>query len=78
MSDDQVLDRAAQIIADARVECLKLGASPQEIGDIMMHEAALGLISVSASMSEIQKAFQKFSKTRLVKFYTSIKKASER
>ena len=35
MSDDPVLDQAAQIIADARVECLKLGASPQEIGDIM-------------------------------------------
>ncbi len=78
MSDDQVLDQAAQIIADARVDCLKLGASPQENGDIMMHETTLGLMSVGASMSEIQKVFQKFSKTRLVKFYTSIKKGSER
>ena len=57
MSNEQVLDQAAQIIADARVECLKLGASAQEIGDIMMDEAALGLISEGASMSEIQKAF---------------------
>ena len=72
MSDDQVLDQAAQIIADARVECLKFGASPQEIGDIMLDEATLGLISEGTSMSEIQKAFRKYSKTRLVKFYTGI------
>ena len=78
MSDDQVLDQAAQIIADARVECLKLGASPQEIGNIMMDEAALGLITEGSSMSEIQKAFRKYSKTRLVKFYTGIKKLAER
>ncbi len=78
MSDDQVLDQAAQIIADARVECLKLGASPQEIGDIMMDEATLGLISEGTSMSEIQKAFRKYQKTRLVKFYTGIKKLAER
>ena len=78
MPDDQVLDQAAQIIADARVECLKLGASPQEIGDIMMDEATLGLMSEGNSMSEIQKAFLKYSKTRLVKFYTGIRKLAER
>ncbi len=78
MSDDQVLDQAAQIIANARVECLKLGASPQEIGDIMMDEATLGLITEGSSMSGIQKAFRKYSKTRLVKFYTGIKKLAER
>jgi hypothetical protein len=78
MSDDQVLDQAAQVIADARVECLKLGVSPREIGDIMMDEATLGLMSEGSSMSEIQKVFQKYSKTRLVKFYTGIKKFSKR
>ena len=78
MSDDQVLDQAAQFIADARVECLKLGASPKEIGGIMMDEATLGLMSEGTAMSEIQKAFRKYSKTRLVKFYTDIKKLAER
>ena len=78
MLDDQVLDQAAQIIADARVECLKLGVSPQEIADIMMDEATLGLMSEGTSMSEIQKAFRKYAKTRLVKFYTGIKKLTER
>ena len=78
MTDDQVLDQAAQIIADARVECLKLGASPKEIGQIMMDEATLGLLSEGNSMSEIQKTFRKYSKTRLVKFYTGIKKLAER
>jgi hypothetical protein len=29
-------------------------------------------------MSEIQKAFRKYSMTRLVKFYTDIKKLAER
>ncbi|MDA0262412.1 MAG: hypothetical protein O3A21_09505 [Proteobacteria bacterium] len=78
MPEDQVLDQVAQIIADARVECLKLGASPQEIGNIMMDEAALGLMAEGTSMSEIQKAFRKYSKTRLVKFYTGVKKLAER
>ena len=78
MTDDQVLDQAAQIIADARVECLKLGASPKEIGQIMMDEATLGLLSEGTSLSETQKAFRKYSKTRLVKFYTGIKKLAER
>ena len=78
MFDEQVLDQAAQVIADARVECLKLGVSPREIGDIMMDEATLGLMSEGSSMSEIQKVFQKYSKTRLVKFYTGIKKFSKR
>ena len=78
MSDDQVLDQAAQVIADARVECLKLGVSPQEIGDVMMDEATLGLTSEGFSMSDVQKVFQKYSKTRLVKFYTGIKRFSKR
>ncbi len=44
----------------------------------MMDEATLGLISEGTSMSEIQKAFRKYSKTRLVKFYTGIKNLTER
>ena len=77
MSDDQVLDRAAQIFANARVKCLELGISPQEICTIMMDEATLGLMSEGTSMLQIQKAFRKYSKTRLVKFYTGIKKIAE-
>ena len=78
MSDDAALDQAAQIIADARVECLKLGASPKEIADIMMDEATLGLLTERNSLSETQAAFRRYSKKRLPKFYVGIRKLAER
>ena len=78
MSDDAALDQAAQIIADARVECLKLGASPKEIADIMMDEATLGLLTERNSLSKIQAAFRKYSTKRLPKFYAGIRKLAER
>ncbi len=39
MSDDVLLDHAAQLIADARVACLKLAIPPEEIAKIMMDKA---------------------------------------
>ena len=36
MSEDATLDEAAQLIADARVACLKLAIPPGEIAKIMM------------------------------------------
>ncbi len=45
MSEDVLLDQAAQLIADARVACLKLGIPPEEIAKIMMDEAILGLMA---------------------------------
>ncbi len=77
MSDDAILDQAAQIIADARVECLKLGASPKEIADIMMDEATLGLLTERNSLSEIQAAFRKYSSKRLPELHAGIQKLGE-
>ena len=76
-SDDAALDEAAQIIADARVECLKLGVSPKEIADIMMDEATVGLMTEGKSLSEIQTAFRKYSKKSLPKFYAGIRGLAE-
>jgi hypothetical protein len=41
MSRDVLLDQAAQLISDARVACLKLAISPEDIAKIMMDEAVL-------------------------------------
>ncbi len=78
MSDDAALDQGAEIIADARVECLKLGASPKEIADIMMDDATLGLLTERNSLSEIQATFRRYSRKRLPKFYVGIWKLAER
>ncbi len=77
MSDDAALDEAAQIIADARVECLELGVSPKEIADIMMDEATVGLMTEGKSLSEIQAAFRKYSRKSLPKFYAGIRGLAE-
>ena len=45
MTDDVLLDQAAQLIANARVACLKLAIPPEEIGKIMMDEAVLALMA---------------------------------
>jgi hypothetical protein len=76
MSDDAHLDRAAQLIADARVECLKLAIPPSEIAKIMMDEAVLALMAESQSLSEIQGAFKRYGKRELSRFYLGLKTLS--
>src|SRR6516162_15524 len=68
MSDDALLNRAAQLIADARVECLKLAIPPSEIAKIMMDEAVLALMAESQSLSDIQDAFKRYGKRELSRF----------
>jgi hypothetical protein len=69
MSD--VLNRAAQLIADARVECLKLAIPPSEIAKIMMDEAVLALMAESQSL--FQGAFKRYGKRELSRFYMGLK-----
>jgi hypothetical protein len=38
MFRDVLLDQAAQLISDARVACLKLAISPEDIAKIMMRQ----------------------------------------
>jgi hypothetical protein len=73
MSEDALLDQAAQLIADARVASLKLGIPPEEIAKIMMDEAILALMAERLSLSDIQATFKKYAKRDLPRFYTRLK-----
>jgi|TARA_B100000315_G_C14454629_1_gene530790 hypothetical protein len=74
--DEKLLDQAAQKIADARSECLKLGVAPTELAKIMMDEATLGLIAGGKSLTDIQGVFKRYVKKGLVRFYTNLRNAS--
>jgi hypothetical protein len=74
MSDDASLDQAAQVIADARVACMKLAVRPEEIAKIMLDEATLGYIAEGWSLSDIQSKFKKYAKRELPAFYMSLKR----
>jgi hypothetical protein len=78
MAKNSDLDRAAQKIADARVECVKLGVAPAEIARIMLDEAVLGLAASGHSLDDIQAAFKKYGKRDLVRFYEDLVKAAAR
>jgi chorismate mutase len=69
MSDDVLLDHAAQLIADARVACLKLAVPPEEIAKIMMDEAILALMAERLSLSDIQAKFKKYTNSLLKKVF---------
>jgi len=63
MSDDALLDQAAQLIADARVASLGLGISPEEIAKIMMDDAMLAFVADGQSLTEIQDRLKKILQT---------------
>jgi hypothetical protein len=71
--EDAKLDQAAQLIADARVACLKLAIPPHEIAKIMMDEAVLALMAESTSLSDIQAEFKRYAKRELSNFYLRLK-----
>jgi hypothetical protein len=72
MSRDALLDQAAQLIADARVACLKLAIQPEEIARIMMDEAILALWK-RLSLSDFQAKFKKYTIRDLPGFYMNLK-----
>jgi hypothetical protein len=74
MSDDVLLDQAAQLIADARVACLKLAIPPAKIAKIMMDEAILALMAERLSLSDIQATFKKYAKRDLPRFYMDLRR----
>ena len=78
MAKNSGLDRAAQKIADARVECVKLGVAPAEIARIMLDEAVLGLAASGHSLDGIQEAFKWYGERDLVRFYENLVKAAAR
>jgi hypothetical protein len=73
MSRDVLLDQAAQLISDARVACLKLAISPEDIAKIMMDETVLALMAERVSLSDIQVTFKQYTKRELPSFYVNLK-----
>ena len=57
-------DQAAQLIADARVACLKLAITLAEIAKIMMDEVILALMAERLSLSDIQGSVQEIYEAR--------------
>ena len=74
MSDGVLLDQAAQLVADARVACLKLPIPPAEIAKIMMDEAVLALMADRLSLTDIQTTFKRYAKRDLSRFYMKLKR----
>jgi hypothetical protein len=68
MSRDVLLDQAAQLISDARVACLKLAISPEDIAKIMMDEAVLALMTSPLIDT----------KRELPRFYVNLKQHGQR
>lgn len=76
MSHQEALDKAAQLIADARAEAMSLDVAPTEISAMMMDEATLGLMADGNSLSEIQRSFRRYAAKRLPKWYSALRKAA--
>ena len=76
MTEHKELDRAAQKLADARVECMKLGVAPVDIAKIMLDEAVLGLMADGQSLSDIQSTFKKYTKRDMVRLYNDVVQAA--
>jgi hypothetical protein len=74
MSDDVLLDQAAQLIGDARVACLKLAIPSEKIAKIMMDEAVLALMAERFSLSNIQATIKKYAKRDLPRFCMDLKR----
>lgn len=67
---------AQRKIADARVECSRLGIAPSEIAKIMLDEAVLGLAASGLRLDDVQAAFKKYGKRDLPRFYQSLVSAA--
>ena len=65
MSNDELLDRAADIIAEARAECLKLGVSPKELAGLFLNDAVLGLYVEGNNRQETTQFFKDFIQSRI-------------
>lgn len=74
MSNDELLDRAADIIAGARSECLKLGISPKELAGLFLDDAVLGLYVEGNNRQETTQFFKDFVQRRIRHWYSTLPK----
>ena len=69
MSSDELLDRAADIIAKARADCLELGVSPQELAELLLDDAVLGLYAAGRGRREATQFFRDYLQRRIPHWY---------
>ena len=69
MSSDERLDRAAEIIAQARAECLKHGLSLQEVAELLLDDAVLALYVEGRSRREASQFFRDHMQRRIPYWY---------
>lgn len=73
MTAHSAIDAAAQIIADARVECLKIDVSPKDIAKIMLDKAVLAFMVTGMNITGIDKVLKKYTKHEMPAFATAIR-----
>lgn len=69
MSRDELLDQAANLIAQARAECLRRGVSPQELAGLLLDDAVLGLYAEGRSRREASQFFRDYMQRRITHWY---------
>ena len=74
MSDDQLLDQAADRIAKVRQECLQSGVSPTELAELFLDDAILGFIAEGRKEREVAAFFQRVAKKRVRDWYAKLKR----
>ena len=69
MSSDELLDQAADIIAQARADCLKRGVSPQELAQLLLDDAVLALYVEGRHRREASQFFRDYMQRRIPHWY---------
>jgi hypothetical protein len=69
MRGEERLDRAADIIAQARAECLKHGVSLEQMAELLLDDAVLALYAEGRSRREASQFFRDFMQRRIPHWY---------
>ena len=77
MTDDKLLDQAADLIAEVRLKCLSAGLSPTELAELFVDEAILGLVAERRTERETAALFQRMAKKRVKEWYAQMKGPSQ-
>jgi hypothetical protein len=76
MSNDELLDKAAEIIAKARADCLKLGVSPLELAALFLDDAVLGLYADGRRRRDASQFFRDYVQRRIPYWYSILPQRS--
>ena len=69
MSSNELLDQAADIIAQARADSLRSGVSPQELAGLLLDDAVLALYTEGRSRREASQFFRDYMQRRIPHWY---------